>query len=366
MAEKLILVNLNLNGNILKNVAVETLATAPANPVAGQFYVNSADGKFYYYNGTAWVAGAEYSASSKTAEGAIPVLDGTVGNDFQFKAVKGSGNLQVSESAGIITFSINESDMAVSDAVQSAIDTAQAAAIATAASDATSKADAAQAAAEATAASALAAAKTELEGDISDEETRATAAEAAAEQNAKDYTDSEIQKLNVTDAEVDGQFVVAVSETDGKIAVSRKAVAADKVTYSNANTQAANVKAALDELYVASGAGAAVEVVESTGAGDAGKTYTFYQGGQDASHKIAEINVPKDLVLQSGEIRTVNNVPHLILTLNDSASTEIDINLNDVFNDYAAGDSLELSNRTFNVVLDTNSEAFLTIDGTSH
>ena len=47
--------------------------------------------------------------------------------------------------------------------------------------------------------------------------------------SAKEYTDAEIKKLDVTDAEVDQQFVSAVTETDGKIAVTRRALIADDV-----------------------------------------------------------------------------------------------------------------------------------------
>lgn len=200
---------------------------------------------------------------------------------------------------------------------------------------------------------------------VTSKEVEKAGAAAAAKTAAKAYTDSKLDALDNNDAEVDGQFVVAAVQENGAVTVSRKAVAADKVTFasSNENFTATTVKSALDTLYAQSGTGSAVTMTESTGTGDAGKTYTFYQGGEDASHKIGEINIPKDLVLKSGVIETVEGVPHLKLTLNDADETVIDVNLNDVFNDYEAGDSLELSNRKFNVVVDPTSEAFLAIDG---
>lgn len=202
---------------------------------------------------------------------------------------------------------------------------------------------------------------------VTSKEVEKAGAAAAAKTAAKTYTDSKFDALDNNDAEVDGQFVVAAVQENGAVTVSRKAVAADKVTFasSNENFTATTVKSALDTLYAQSGTGSAVTMTESTGTGDAGKTYTFYQGGEDASHKIGEINIPKDLVLKSGVIETVEGVPHLKLALNDAAETVIDVNLNDVFNDYEAGDSLELSNRKFNVVVDPTSEAFLAIDGTT-
>jgi hypothetical protein len=49
------LTNIDLSKNELQNARIQNLATAPANPVAGQIYFNSTDKKFYGYNGTGWV-----------------------------------------------------------------------------------------------------------------------------------------------------------------------------------------------------------------------------------------------------------------------------------------------------------------------
>ena len=52
---KPILIDLNLNQNELQNLVIQNLATAPANPVAGQEYFNTTDHQKYIYDGTAWV-----------------------------------------------------------------------------------------------------------------------------------------------------------------------------------------------------------------------------------------------------------------------------------------------------------------------
>ena len=112
---------------------------------------------------------------------------------------------------------------------------AQAAAIAAAATDAGNKADAAKTAA-------IAAAKTETENQVGDlkakllgtgatyetdtiASVKAAAADAlTAANNASAKVDTEIGKLDYTDAAVEDNFVTAVSETNGVIAVSRAAV----------------------------------------------------------------------------------------------------------------------------------------------
>ena len=71
--------------------------------------------------------------------------------------------------------------------------------------------------------------------------------------DAKKYTDDEIAKLDVEDAAVENQFVTAVSETDGKISVSRSSINASQIGITNTENDAfavetQNVQDALTEL----------------------------------------------------------------------------------------------------------------------
>lgn len=54
MARK-VLTDLNFNQNELQNATIQNLASAPASPVAGQVYYNTATNKYMGYNGSAWV-----------------------------------------------------------------------------------------------------------------------------------------------------------------------------------------------------------------------------------------------------------------------------------------------------------------------
>lgn len=92
MSERLYLIDINLNGNQLKSAVVEKLPNAPANPVAGQIYFNVGDSKFYYYNGTKWISGAEYKGANTVAEDAEGVryglYDGMTDSTLKFRVLE--------------------------------------------------------------------------------------------------------------------------------------------------------------------------------------------------------------------------------------------------------------------------------------
>lgn len=189
---------------------------------------------------------------------------------------------------------------------------------------------------------------------------------------------SAIGALNVADTEVAGQFIYMVTETDGKIKVSRKAVDASVVTFTSAKgIVATKVSGALDELkgtVDANKTAGAVKVTEATGSGEIAKVYTITQGGAP----VGTINIAKDLVVSSGSVVKGN--------WNDGAFTEdaetgtgtalklvianqdtpVYINTKDLVKDVTAGDGINIdggdANNTIAIKLASGSESFLTVD----
>ena len=76
-----VLRDLDLNKNELQNATIQNLASAPASPVAGQVYYNTATNKYMGYNGSDWVdlssQGQIYTFSSPLSEsgGTVTIAD---------------------------------------------------------------------------------------------------------------------------------------------------------------------------------------------------------------------------------------------------------------------------------------------------
>jgi len=133
--------HLNLNKNELQNAVIQNLATAPANPVEGLLYYNSADKKSYMYNGTAWsevtqyvlpVAAADTLGGVKVGTGLAidgngalsvnisyqaPLSNATGGtvtllNGNTLRALKSGSNVSITEASNVITISASYEDTA--------------------------------------------------------------------------------------------------------------------------------------------------------------------------------------------------------------------------------------------------------------
>ena len=164
--------------------------------------------------------------------------------------------------------------------------------------------------------------------DLKGNPSTSTSGETSVE-GAKKYTDGKIAELDVTDEAEENKYVSSVSETDGKITVSRTAIPIIGVTDTKedgkfvtsikleGNTVQAEraqitssqvsrvatditgvtVEAALKEVKDSS-----IVTLSSTtpsdGTSSVLKKYTLYQNGEE----IGGIDIPKDLVVTSGSV----------------------------------------------------------------
>ena len=148
-------------------------------------------------------------------------------------------------------------------------------------------------------------------------------------EGAKRYTDGKIAELDVTDAAEENKYVSSVSETDGRITVSRTAipiigvtdtkedgefvtsiklegniVKAERaqITSSQVSRVATDITGDTVEKALAEVKGSSKVTLSSTtpsdGTSSVLKEYTLYQNGE----KIGDIDIPKDLVVTSGSV----------------------------------------------------------------
>lgn len=163
--------------------------------------------------------------------------------------------------------------------------------------------------------------------DLKGNPSTSTSGDTSVE-GAKKYTDGKIAELDVTDEAEENKYVSSVSETDGKITVSRTAIPIVGVTDTKENDKfvtsiklegnivkaeraqitssqvsrvatditGVTVEAALKEVK-----GSSIVTLSSTTPSDGTsvlKKYTLYQNGEE----IGGIDIPKDLVVTSGSV----------------------------------------------------------------
>lgn len=221
-------------------------------------------------------------------------------------------------------------------------------------------------------------------------------------EGAKRYTDGKIAELDFTDAAVENQYVSSVSETDGKITVSRTAIPIIGVTDSKeddkfvtsikleGNTVQAEraqitssqvsrvatditgvtVEAALKEVKDSSIVSLS-STTPSDGTSSVLKKYTLYQNNEE----IGEIDIPKDLVVTSGsvvkgtwsgnvftEVESGNGTALKLVIANQTAP--VYINTLDLVKDHVGGNGISISdtNEISIKIADGNEGNFLKLD----
>ena len=228
-----------------------------------------------------------------------------------------------------------------------------------------------------------------------------TSGETSVE-GAKRYTDGKIAELDFTDAALENQYVSSVSETDGKITVSRTAipiigvtdtkedgefvtsiklegniVKAERaqITSSQVSRVATDITGDTVEKALAEVKGSSKVTLSSTtpsdGTSSVLKKYTLYQNNE----KIGDIDIPKDLVVTSGsvvkgtwsgnvftEVESGNGTALKLVIANQKAP--VYINTLDLVKDHVGGNGISISDKneiSINIA-DGNEGDFLKLD----
>ena len=237
--------------------------------------------------------------------------------------------------------------------------------------------------------------------DLKGNPSTSTSGDTSVE-GAKKYTDGKIAELDVTDEARENEYVSSVSETDGRITVSRTAIPIIGVTDTKENDKfvtsiklegnivkaeraqitssqvsrvatditGVTVEAALKEVKDSS-----IVTLSSTtpsdGTSSVLKKYTLYQNRE----KIGDIDIPKDLVVTSGsvvkgtwsgnvftEVESGNGTALKLVIANQTEP--VYINTLDLVKDHVGGNGISISdkNEISIKIADGNEGDFLKLD----
>ena len=237
--------------------------------------------------------------------------------------------------------------------------------------------------------------------DLKGNPSTSTSGDTSVE-GAKKYTDGKIAELDFTDAALENQYVSSVSETDGKITVSRTAipivgvtdtkedgkfvtsiklegntVQAERaqITSSQVSRVATDITGDTVEKALAEVKGSSIVSLSSTtpsdGTSSVLKKYTLYQNNEEIGH----IDIPKDLVVTSGsvvkgtwsgnvftEVESGNGTALKLVIANQTAP--VYINTLDLVKDHVGGNGISISdkNEISIRIADGNEGNFLKLD----
>lgn len=237
--------------------------------------------------------------------------------------------------------------------------------------------------------------------DLKGNPSTSTSGDTSVE-GAKRYTDGKIAELDFTDAAVENEYVSSVSETDGKITVSRTAIPIIGVTDSKEDgkfvtsiklegnivqAERAQITSSQVSRVATDITGVTVEdalkevkdrsivslssTTPSDGTSSVLKKYTLTQNGET----IGDIDIPKDLVVTSGsvvkgtwsgnvftEVESGNGTALKLVIANQTAP--VYINTLDLVKDHVGGNGILISdtNEISIKIADGNEVDFLKLD----
>lgn len=368
-----ILTHLNLSQNELQNAVLHKLATAPATPVVGQIYYNTAEKKAYIYHETGWenlgLSEALIAKLESVEEGADKVLYGELpaAADNNGKVVIYTGAATEDLTPGLVYVSngtewIEASPSISGTETDTAIVTVTDGAIATEVKVSEDANNAIQI--------------KEVDG-VSGLYVEATDISAATEDEDGLMTSDDKKKLNALAADAEANKIDAVKVNGTALAITDKAVNVEvaakdasvevatdengKVTVGAkiSATEGNSLTVAADGLYVTVPEITVPEytIVKADAAEDGAiATYNLQKDGVNVG---ASINVPKDFLVKSATVEEVAeaDVPYTGAKVGDKyldfvvnvkageaeEDTHIYLPVNELVDVYTAGNGIEIS-----------------------
>ena len=162
-----------------------------------------------------------------------------------------------------------------------------------------------------------------------------------------------------------GKIITTISQTDGVVSAAAMDATANNISINTANFANTNVENALNTLYNRSN----ITVDETSGTGSTLKSYAIKQNGTT----IGTINIPKDLVVQSGSVvsgtwngstftENVSGTDNALKLVIANQTTPIYIDIAKLIDVYTPGDGVNVSNTNeISLQLDNTTEGFLTL-----
>ena len=134
------------------------------------------------------------------------------------------------------------------------------------------------------------------------------------------------ENLNYTDTPVQGEFVTAVDMSGGTLEISRAAISASQISVDSSAFTATNVADALEEVKddIADVEDGLTSYTVTMATGMDGLSYIIYQGGE----RVGSINIPKDMVVTSGEVITADGTE---LQGTDTGSSNANLTVGDKY-----------------------------------
>lgn len=368
-----ILTHLNLSQNELQNAVLHKLATAPATPVVGQIYYNTAEKKAYIYHETGWenlgLSEALIAKLESVEEGADKVLYGELpaAADNNGKVVIYTGAATEDLTPGLVYVSngtewIEASPSISGTETDTAIVTVTDGAIATEVKVSEDANNAIQI--------------KEIDG-VSGLYVEATDISAATEDEDGLMTSDDKKKLNALAADAEANKIDTVKVNGAALAITDKAVNVEVAAADNSLTVAtddtgkvtvaAKISATADNSLSVKDDGLYVAVPEITvpeysvvkdDTAEAGAIATYHLT-KDGVNVGAAINVPKDFLVKSASVEEVveADVPYAGAQVGDKyldfvvnvkageaeEDAHIYLPVNELVDVYTAGNGIEIS-----------------------